>query len=463
MERTATHVILTHAEYDALMEMIRKLEARVLELETRLNKNSSNSSKPPSSDGLRKAIKNNREQSERNQGAQHGHKGSTLKMADQADKYEYHKVRGTCECGENLETQTDRNVIRKQEFELPKKLIEVIEHQIEVIKCTCGKIHYAPCALKGNVQYGTKFKSLMVYLNQYQLIPFERLQEISEDCFGMRISDGTLDTSNQICYEQLAQTEEQIKQALLTSPVINNDETGIRCAGKTQWVHSTSTPSLTHYSIQEKRGNHGIDTIAILPHYTGISIHDRWASYDNYACTHGLCNAHLLRDLKYLHEELNCTWAQPMIALLAQANEAKKQSELDAHTIESIETRYIEIVQQGKKNEPEQKCSGKIKRGRVPKSKSQLLLDVFANRSEQVLLFMYNKQVPFDNNLAERDLRMMKLKQKISGCFRTRNGAEVFCRIRSYISSARKNGYHILHAIENALIGNPILFVPTEQ
>ena len=463
MERTATHVILTHAEYDSLIEMIKKLEARIVELESRLNKNSSNSSKPPSSDGLKKVIKNNREQSENKQGAQPGHKGSTLKMVDHADKFEYHKVSGTCECGENLETQTERSIVRKQEFELPEKLIEVIEHHIEIIKCKCGRKHYAPCELKGNVQYGTKFKSLMVYLNQYQFIPFERLQEISEDCFGMSISDGVLDASNQTCYEQLAQTEEQIKQTLLESPVINNDETGIRCEGKTQWVHSTSTPGLTHYSIQEKRGNQGMDTIGILPHYTGTSIHDRWASYDNYPCTHGLCNAHLLRDLKYLYEEMNCEWAQPMIALLVQAHEAKKQDQLNALTIESIETRYIKIVQQGIKNEPEQKNREKIKRGRIPKSKSRLLLEVFANRSEQVLLFLYDKQVPFDNNLAERDLRMMKLKQKISGCFRSRNGAEVFCRIRSYISSARKNGYQILDAIEKALIGNPIQLIPAEQ
>ena len=463
MERTATHVILTHAEYDSIIEMIARLEKRVAELEAQLNKNSNNSSKPPSSDGLKKGIKNNREKSENKPGAQPGHKGSTLQMVNHPDKIVDHKVKGICKCGENLEAQTKRSMVRKQEFELPEKLLEVIEHHIEVVTCKCGRKHYAPCELKGNVQYGNKFKALMIYLNQYQFIPFERLQEISETCFGISISDGVLEKSNQTCYDNLEQTEEKIKQKLIQSPVINNDETGIRCAGKTQWIHSTSTPTLTHYNIHSKRGNEAIDAIGILPHYQGKSIHDRWASYDNYTCTHGLCNAHLLRDLKYLYEELNCKWALKMKKLLVQSNELKKQDRLDVFNIDTIESHYAQIVQQGIKDEPEQKSREQPKRGRIPKTKSARLLDVFANRSQQVLLFIYDKEVPFDNNLAERDLRMIKLKQKISGCFRSQHGAEVFCRLRSYISSARKNGHQILDAIEKALIGNPVQLLPAEQ
>jgi len=220
MERTATHVILTHAEYDSLIEMIMKLEKRVAELESQLNKNSSNSSKPPSSDGLRKVIKNSREKSENKQGAQPGHKGSTLKMVEHPDKFIAHKVQGKCDCGANLEEQKLINILRRQEFELPPKLIEVTEHSIEVKQCKCGRIHQAPCELNSNVQYGNKLKSLMIYLNQYHFIPFERLQEIGEDCLGISISDGVLEKSNQRCYEKLEQTEEIIKQALIQSAVL---------------------------------------------------------------------------------------------------------------------------------------------------------------------------------------------------------------------------------------------------
>lgn len=457
MEIPSGYVLIKESDYNMLL-------ARIAELEARLNKTSNNSHKPPSSDVYKKVIKNNREKSDNKQGAQTGHKGTTLKMVDIPDKTILHKLQGYCECGINLESLELKNLQRKQEFELPEKLIEVIVHLIEVKQCTCGKIHQATCELKGNTQYGSKFKSLMVYLNQYQFVPFERLQELSKDCFGISISDGVLAKSNQVCFEHLEETEEIIKKEMIQSPVINNDETGIRCQGKTQWIHSTSTPELTHYSIQNKRGNQGIDAIGILPQFKGTSVHDRWASYDQYSsCTHGYCNAHLLRDLKYVNEELNCAWALKMKKLLVHANDLKTKDQLNINIIEDLEIKYVQIVRQGFKEEPEQKSREKPKRGRIPKSKSQRLLDVFAFRSERVLLFLYDKNVPFDNNLAERDLRMVKLKQKISGCFRSANGAQVFCRIRSYISSARKQGYEILDAIENALTGNPVSLVCAEQ
>jgi transposase len=463
MERTATHVILTIAEFDTLLERIGQLENRIKELESQINKNSSNSSKPPSSDGYKKGIKNNREPSQNKPGAQDGHQGSTLQMVKTPDKIIQHKVQGTCACGQDLTTLSVVSIQRKQEFELPEKLIEVIEHQIEVKQCTCGKTHRAACEIKGITEYGKRFKALMVYLNQYQFLPFERLQEFCEDCLGQSISDGVLESSNQKCYNQLEQTEEIIKQELIKSAVIHNDETGIRCEGKTQWIHSTSTPALTHYSIQNKRGQQAMDAIGILPNYQHTSVHDRWASYENYPCKHSYCNAHLLRELKYLYEELNHKWALEMKKLLMQAHDYKKQNKLSSTTIQAIEKKYVQIVHDGFKQEPKPKIPDKPKRGRTPQSKSKRLLDVFANQSEKVLRFMFDKDVPFDNNLAERDLRMVKLKQKISGCFRSKNGAQVYCRIRSYISSTRKQGFLILDALQNALIGNPVSLLQPEQ
>ena len=444
------YILIKESDYKNLL-------SRIAELEARLNKTSNNSHKPPSSDGYAKVVKNNREKGDKIQGAQQGHKGTTLKMVSTPDKIVIHKLSGNCECGMDLESLTIKDIQRKQEFELPQKLIEVIEHQIEVKQCICGKTHHASCELKGNTQYGNRFKALMVYFNQYQFIPFDRLQQLSEDCFGMSISDGVLEKSNQTCYEHLEQTEEKIKQALIQSPVINNDETGIRCEGITQWVHSTSTPELTFYCIHTKRGTEAINAIGILPQYKGKSIHDRWASYNSYtSCLHGYCNSHLLRDLKYINEEHESSWALSMKQLLVQANDLKKQGNLNSITRKDIEVKYNQIVQEAIKEEALHTARDKPSRGRTSKPKSELLANVFTFESERVLLFLYHEDVPFDNNLAERDLRMLKLKQKISGCFRSSHGAEVFCRIRGYISSARKQGHKILDVLENALNGNPI-------
>ena len=209
MERTATHVILTIAEYDALIAMIKKLEQRVSELEAQLNKDSSNSHKPPSSDGYSKEIKNNREKSGKSQGAQEGHKGRTLQMVTHADKIIEHKVKRECKCGKDLSQARVLRIERRQVFDLPEKLLEVTEHQVEVKQCSCGVIHQAECKEKGNAQYGERIKSFAVYMNQYQFLPFERLQEMIRDCFGASMSDGVLSDGNELLFEQLEKSEEQ--------------------------------------------------------------------------------------------------------------------------------------------------------------------------------------------------------------------------------------------------------------
>jgi transposase len=435
---------------------VARLENRIKELESNKNKHSGNSSKPPSSDGYKKTIKNNREKSDKQQGAQEGHQGTTLEMASIPDKIVEHKVEGLCEgCGKDLQTAHIKDVKRRQVFDLPEKLMEVTEHRVEVRQCSCGKVHEAVCVVQGSVQYGGKIKALMVYMNQYQHIPFDRLQEFSKDCLGVSIGDGTLISGNEMCYDNLAQTEMQIKEQISQSTVINNDETGMRCEGKTQWVHNSSTETHTHYSIHAKRGKEAMNDIGILPDFKGISVHDRWASYDEYDCSHALCNAHLLRDLKFLAEELHIKWASKMTALLVKANQFKKDGLISKKIIAGIQNQCRAIIKQGQKEEPPI-IQPTPKRGRRAKSKSQNLLSVFLDRGHQVWAFMHHPDVPFDNNLAERDLRMAKLKQKISGCFRSVNGAKIFCRIRSYISTARKQGYSVLFAIEAAIAGNPI-------
>jgi len=453
-----------HNEIDQLRKTVAILMARVNELEGMLHKNSGNSHKPPSSDGYKKVIKNNREKTGKKQGAQLGNEGKTLKQRTDPDKIVEHKIMGRCGCGENLETLPVKNIKRRQVFDLPEKLLEVTEHRVEIKQCPCGKLHEAACVVQGITQYGEGIKSLAIYLNQYQYLPFERTQEFFEDIIGISISDAVLTESNEICYEELEDTEFQIKQAIIENDVMRNDETGMRCEGKNQWIHTSSTLQHTHYSIQGKRGKEGMDAIGILNNYQGTSIHDRYASYDGYSCTHGLCNAHLLRELKYVHEEMGKDWADNMIELLVETNNLKKEEKLDERAIKKMERQYGKITQQGKKEEPKQIVPVIKKRGRIAKTKSLNLLEAFINRPQEILRFAYDKNVPFDNNLAERDLRMVKLKQKISGCFRTFHGAEVFCRIRSYISTVRKQGHSVLDAIEQAIMGQPIaLYKPPEN
>jgi len=434
------------------------LEQKIEELTKQLHKNSGNSHKPPSTDAFKKPIFNNRQKSDKKPGAQAGHKGSTLTMVDKPDKIILHKVDGTCICGRSLVRQPVANVQRRQVKDLVKVLIEITEHRNEVKICSCGRIHYGETPHITPVKYGDRIKSLSVYLNTYQFIPFNRIQEFYHDCLGVDISDGTLQDANETSYNNLEQTEQQIKGHLKSGEVLHNDETGIRCEETLMWGHGGSNEAYTHYAIHEKRGVEAIDDIGILPGYQGVSIHDRFSSYDNYqSCRHGLCNAHLLRDLKSLVEDSKL-WASEMVALLLKAKELKETVKLTKKIKGTVLAEYDEIVRSGLAMEPLAEENHIKKRGKKKKTPSLRLLETFSNRKYQVMEFFVNPAVPFDNNMAERDLRMVKLKQKISGCFRTKKGAEIFFRIRSYISTLRKQGYNILDSLQLAIEGAPVSF-----
>jgi len=465
MELPQGYILIKEEDYLLMQRTIIQLQQQVndlqqynKELECQKNKNSSNSHKPPSTDGFKKQIKNNRQPSSKQQGAQPGHEGNTLTMADRPDKIIEHKVKGRCSCGLNLFHQDIIETLRRQVIDLPEKLFEIVEHHIEVKRCKCGKAHLGEEGRLIPIQYGERIKALATYCTQYMFLPYERTQEFFKDCFGVNISDGVLQSSNEKCYEQLAVTEQQIKEQIHNSPVMHNDETGMRGEKKLKWVHCSSTSLFTHYAIDEKRGREAIDRIGILPTYTGTSVHDRYSSYDDYACTHSICNAHLIRDLKSPYEDEGIHWAGQMIDLLISTKEKKDRNELTKQELKLISKTYDQIIYDGLEAEPPPEVPTRKKRGRIKKSKSLRLLEVCKNRKDQILRFAYDPLVPFDNNQAERDIRMVKLKQKISGCFRTKKGAEVFCRIRSYISTVRKNGYNVLESLKLALTGNPINF-----
>jgi transposase len=309
----------------------------------------------------------------------------------------------------------------------------------------------------------------MVYLMEGQLLPSDRVCELLSEVFGCELSEGTLYNTRAQCYEQLEPVEQHLKEGMQEVEVGHFDETGMRVKGKGMWLHVACTSGLTYYFIHTNRGQVAMDAMDILPNFDGISVHDGLSSYAQYDCEHALCNAHHLRELLFIVERYEQLWADLMIALLLEIKdqvEVAKADELSALTSEQLadfERRYQKLIEQGLKANPPPPIDPGIppKRGRPKQSPAKNLLDRLQTNQSAVLAFMYDFRVPFDNNQAERDLRMMKLKQKISGTFRSLEGAQMFCRIRGYISTLRKQGVNVLQAIRQVFLGNP--FFPALQ
>ena len=444
----------------SLSQQVTLQDERIKELESQLNKNSRNSSKPPSTDEFIKP-KSQRKKTGKSSGGQKGHKGHHLKMSDHPDRSIVHTVKSCFGCGKTLEGISPVKTERRQVHDIPRPKMEVVEHIVENKLCPCCGTHNKASFPDGTThpaQYGDNLKGFLVYLNQYQLIPYDRLVELIQDLFGHTVSEGTLFNTNRTVYEALKTAEEQIAEQLTAASVVHVDETGMRVEGKRQWVHVVATPKLTHYAYHAKRGSDATNEIAILPGFKGTAVHDFWKPYLNYKCDHALCNAHHLRELTGLMELTGQKWPQKMVELLLKIKDAVAEKEKVApHEISSFETEYARIVAEGfSANPPPVKEKGK--RGRTKQSRSRNMLNRLHEYRRETLAFMYDPKVPFDNNLAERDLRMLKVKQKISGVFRSDLGAKMFCRIRSYVSTARKNSVPVLDAIKSALAGKP--FIP---
>src|SRR4051794_21141449 len=301
----------------------------------------------------------------------------------------------------------------------------------------------------------------------YQLLPYERTSELLSDLFGEPVPGaGTLHSALGSCFEGLEDTEEAIKAGLGGAQLGHFDETGLRVCGKGMWGHVASGTKLTHYAVHEKRGSKATEEIGILPSFRGVAVHDGLTSYGKYErCEHALCNAHHLRELTFVEEEHEQGWAGEMKALLSEIEEAVRKeaasggTRLAPETTGDFERRYQRVLKAGLAANPSPERTGK--KGRPKQSKGKNLVDRLDKHREAVLRFMYDFRVPFDNNQAERDLRMVKVRQKISGGFRTIEGAAAFLRIRGYISTVRKQGENILAALEGVFRGNP--FVPTLQ
>lgn len=447
-----------------LTQMVQALSARVQELEAQLRKDSHNSSKPPSSDGLSKKPKSLRESSGRKPGGQAGHEGTTLKRVATPDVVVRHPLPKHCgRCGAGLGAQADALIEdRRQVFDLVQPVVQVTEHLGYELLCRCGQRHRSifPENVSAPVQYGPVIKSTMVYLTQGQLLPMERTAQILSDLFGVRLSAGSVQASIAQAAQTLAPEVQRIAAAVSASPVVHFDETGQRVGARLRWLHSAGTPLLTWYGAHDKRGQIAMDAFGILPAFQGVAVHDGWASYRDYACTHALCNAHHLRELIYLEETTQQIWPRKMIEFLRRAKteaDAAKlaQRPLARTRLAGLRRQYKVILAHGEADNP-RLARAKIKqRGRIKQSPAANLLLRLREHADDVLRFLTDARVPFDNNLAERDIRMPKLKQKTSGCFRTVTGAESFCTIRSYLATLRKQGRNVFHALTLAFQGDP--------
>jgi len=434
------HAQLESLDREALISIILKLQqvvdeqaAMIQSLRDQLAKNSRNSGKPPSSDGLKKPrTRNLRQKSGRRSGGQKGHQGHTLKMVEQPDHIQVHEA-ATCPCcSADLQSIAPCGHQKRQVFDIPPVKVEVTEHQAEIKVCpTCGKQVKAtfPPEVTQPVQYGPWIKAQASYLNNYQLIPWARTCELLGDFYGHTPAEALVLDANAVVVERIAPSLEAIEHQLIAADVAHFDESGLRVEGQLHWLHVASTDLLTFYGVDPKRGQEGMRAIGILPLFAGRAVHDHWKSYftfDN--CSHALCNAHHLRELVYVVEQYEQPWAEEMIQLLLDIKTAveavpTEQIALSPEQITVFEQRYAEQIAQGLEANPPPANPPPKKRGRKKQSPPKNLLDRLQHHQSQVLAFMYDLRVPFDNNLAERDVRIrnsvLNLNNRISKLAKT--------------------------------------------
>jgi len=416
-------------------------------LANRLNLNSRNSSKPPSCD--RNRAKEPKSTTGKKAGGQNGHVGTTLKKIDDPDEIK--------------EIEVDRDQLPpgrykhvgfefRQVFDIDLSRV-VTEYRAQVLEDEKGNRFVAsfPDGVAKAVQYGMGVKAQSVYMSQFQMIPYNRVQDYFTDQAFIPVSEGSIFNFNKEAYELLAGFEDRVKTELAASDLLHADETGINMGGKGHWLHLASNASWTCYYPHEKRGMEAMIDMGVLANFKGILCHDHWKPYYKLNCTHALCNAHHLRELTRAFEQDGQQWAQKMKDLLETINSKVNDAGgvLEIKESDKYRFKYRALIKEAEVECPEPDIPEKKgKRGRIKRSKSRNLLERLRDFEEDVLRFMDNKYVPFSNNQGENDIRMTKVQQKISGCFRSMEGARIFCRIRSYLSTCRKHGVKASQALE---------------
>ena len=449
---------------------IASLNQTIKELKEQLNKNSKNSSKPPSSDGLKKPSVNKnkslRESSGKKQGAQEGHDGVHLSVISDPDHIENHMHSDCTGCPHRAECLS-KACIKETRHEIDTVVtVDVTAHNaIEVRECPLHggvKTGSFPENIKATVQYGKNLQAMVVAFNTVGAVSINRTHEILSSVFNIPLATGTIKNMVTRCAESLKDTYERIRLKMTILGLVHCDETGSRVDGKTCWVHVASDQDYTYLTISQKRGQIGMDAADVLPHVRGIIVHDCWGSYWKYQdVTHAICCAHLLRELNgVIENHPEQTWAVRFKKLLLDMKKVRdkallsEEDEVSYYHRHKFDKEYDAIIKTAYEENPLPETPAK-KRGRKKKSKVLNLICRLDNYKESVCLFLKNLCVPFDNNQAERDLRMVKVKTKVSGCFRSEEGAQEYLTIMSYIGSASKHGINAFTAIREALNGNP--------
>lgn len=449
------------AENAELQKTVVALEARIADLEARLNRNPRNSSMPPSAEGLTKPPTPNRAErrkAKRRPGKQPGSEGHHLARVENPDEVVVHAPSVCGGCGEGLGGAEIVDVETRQVFELPPVRAHVTEHQMVRVRCTCGcetKASAPPEAI-APACYGPGIRALAVYLSVYQHLPYDRLAEIFSDVLCIPVSVGAITAMVAEAGGGLGLFISVVTDLLRDAPAVHFDETGARVEGSLHWIHVASSVLYTLLACHKRRGTVAMDDIGVITKMAGTAVHDGWKPYRSYDVVHALCNAHHLRELKGVSERFGQLWATEMASLLLDAKEAvekamaKGRKGLDTTTLHSIRVRYGKLVAKGwaANEEPTAATEGKW----YENTATNLLnrLDIYR---DDVLRFTVDVNVPFDNNQGERDIRMVKLQQKISGSWRTKTGADRFCAIRSYVSTMKKHGHDVLDGLQELFQG----------
>jgi transposase/uncharacterized coiled-coil protein SlyX len=455
--------------------LIATLQARVAELERRLGKDSSNSSKPPSSDGLGKPARAQRRPDERaaprRPGKQPGAPGAYLAQVPEPDEVVEHLPDRCGGCGADLAGAPVVGVEARQVFDLPPLRLGIVEHRVERRRCACGTATAAafPDHVRAPACYGPGVRALVCYLCVHQHLPVDRAAQLLADVLGASVATGTLAAVMAEGAAGLGGFVEVVRSGLTAAPVAHFDETGARVAGRLHWVHSASTSLLTLLTMHARRGKQAMDQAGVLPGFGGVAVHDGWAPYWRYEhATHALCGAHLLRELEGISDEPGQGWAAGMAELLVDAKlvadraRAAGAERVDDATRARLWARYQRLLADGQAaNLPPQPARRHDPRQR--RSPAAKLLARLDTQRDEVLRLLDDCRVPFDNNQAERDLRMVKLQQKISGCWRTLPGAQAFLTLRSYVSTARKQAMNPLAVLRQLFQGKPWLPTSAES
>ena len=437
-------------------ELILQLWDRLDKLEALLLKNSSNSSKPPSSDGFERKPKSRRVAGRASPGGQKGHPGSTLKRCAVADEVQLQPPPPQClACGSKLDLRLATVESHgRQVIDLPPVRVKVVEHRLQSVRCRCGKLHMGryPEAVTQAVQYGPAIKAILVYLTQYQHVPMKRCTRAMQDLFGVQLSPASVHAAIRQAHAAVMPIVQALGESMLQAPVVHFDETGMRVGKTLHWMHSASTDSAVVYQVHARRGREALQALNLLPRFKGVAVHDGWPSYYHFKVRHALCNAHHLRELEFVVDSTGQPWARRMMGLLVKMNRAVDASPgavVSKRDAAAYRRRYRRLLRQGYESNPERLTdpNRKDKRGGIKQSLARNLLKRLDEHASDVLRFMTDATVPFTNNLAERDLRMPKLKQKVSGCYRTIAGAQAYCDIRSYLGTLQKQSRDLMQAL----------------